>query len=81
MAFLLTGVQHKADGDTIMSVHKYETTDAWKEKYHREMDYAISNVNFIGLGIIVLDYATLETVFTDVWVRGEEEPEPDETGD
>lgn len=81
MGFLLTGVQHKADGDTIMSIHKYETTDAWKEKYHREMDYAISNANFIGLGIIVLDYATLETVFSDIWVRGEEEPEPDGTGD
>lgn len=83
MAFLLTGVQHKVDGDTIMSVHKYETTDAWKEKYHREMDYAISNANFIGLAIKVLDYATLEDVFVDVWVRGEPEPEPepDGTGD
>lgn len=74
MAYLLTGVQHTTEGDSIMSVHRYETTDGWKEKYHREMDYAISNPTFLGLGIKVFEESTLEDVFTDVWVRGESEP-------
>lgn len=80
MAFLLTGVQHQTTGDTVMSVHQYETTDEWKEKYHREMDYAISNPTFLGLGIKVFDMATLEDVFIDVWVRENSTP-PDGTGD
>lgn len=54
MAYLLTGVQHTTDGDIIMPVHRYDNNDAWKEKYHREMDYAISNPKFLGLGIKVL---------------------------
>ena len=69
MAYLLTGVQHTTDGDVIMPVHRYDNNDAWKEKYHREMDYAISNPKFLGLGIKVFEEATLQDVFTDVWSR------------
>jgi len=69
MAYLLTGVQHTKDGDAIMPVHRYETADAWKEKYHREAQYAINNADFNGLGIKVFDEATLQDVFTDIWVR------------
>lgn len=69
MAYLLTGVQHTTDGDTVMSVHRYENNDDWREKYHREMDYAISNPKFLGLGIKVFEEATLQDVFIDVWTR------------
>ena len=75
MAFLLTGVEHKTTGDNIMSVHKYETTDGWKEKYHRSMDYAISREEYLGMSIKVFDYDTMEDVFMDNWVRGDNEPE------
>lgn len=69
MAYLLTGVQHTTDGDTIMPVHRYENKDDWKEKYHREMDYAISNPKFLGLGIKVFEEGTLQDVFKDIWSR------------
>ena len=69
MAYLLTGVQHLKSGDVIMPVHRYDTTDAWKEKYHREAQYAINNADFIGLGIKVFDETTMQDVFTDVWAR------------
>ena len=69
MAYLLTGVQHLKSGDAIMPVHSYESVDEWKEKYHREMQYAINNGDFLGLGIKVFNDATLQDVFVDIWVR------------
>lgn len=69
MAYLLTGVQHLKSGDAIMSVHSYESVDKWKEKYHREMQYAINNADFLGLGIKVFNDVTLQDVFVDIWVR------------
>lgn len=78
MAYLLTGVQHTKDGDITMPVKGYATKDEYLEKYHREMDYAISNKEFIGLGIKVFDQATLQDVLIDIWTR-ESSPEPEET--
>ena len=69
MAYLLTGVQHLKSGDAIMPVHSYESVDEWKEKYHREMQYAINKGDFLGLGIKVFNDATLQDVFVDIWVR------------
>ena len=69
MAYLLTGVQHMKDGDATMPVKGYATRDEYLEKYHREMDYAISNKDCIGLGIKVFDDTTLQDVLVDIWVR------------
>lgn len=77
MAYLLTGVQHTKDGDITMPVKGYATKDEYLEKYHREMDYAISNKEFIGLGIKVFDQMTLQDVLIDIWTR-EPSPEPEE---
>lgn len=77
MAYLLTGVQHTKNGDITMPIKGYATRDEYLEKYHREMDYAISNKEFIGLGIKVFDQATLQDVLIDIWTR-EPVPEPTE---
>ena len=69
MAYLLTGVQHTKDGDITMPIKGYATRDEYLEKYHREMDYAISNKEFIGLGIKVFDQTTLQDVLIDIWTR------------
>ena len=77
MAYLLTGVQHLKTGDVVMPVHSYESNDDWKEKYHREMQYAINNADFLGLGIKVFDQVTLQDVFVDIWVRENSDVIPD----
>lgn len=69
--YILNIVQHTKSGDVVAPALTYNSVDAWKAKYHHEMDYAISNDDFIGLSILVSD-GSLNTIFRDNWVR---EPE------
>lgn len=69
MAYLLTGVQHLKTGDVVMPVNSYNTEDEWKEKWHREMQYAMTNADFLGLGIKVFSDTTLQDILVDNWVK------------
>ena len=69
MAYLLTGVQHLKTGDVVMPVSSYNTEDEWKEKWHREMQYAMTNADFLGLGIKVFNDATLQDIMVDNWIK------------
>lgn len=69
MAYLLTGVQHLKTGDVVMPVNSYNTEDEWKEKWHREMQYAMTNADFLGLGIKVFNDTTLQDILVDNWVK------------
>lgn len=66
--FYFTGVQHTKSGDVAIPVLGYETVTAYKQKYHHEMDYAMSNDDFLGLTILVFDN-TGAIVLSDNWVR------------
>lgn len=70
--YILNMVQHTKSGDVVAPALTYNSTDAWKTKYHHEMDYAMSNEDFIGLSILVTD-GSLNTIFRDNWVK---EPKP-----
>ena len=70
-----TGVQHTKSGDVTIPVLGYDTRDGYKQKYHHEMDYAMSNDDFLGLSILVFDNNG-NTVFQDNWVR-ETQPTPE----
>lgn len=73
MNYIMFMVQHtKSQGDVIANPSPYATNDEWKGAYHHEMDYAISNEDFIGLSTLVTDLS-LNKVFEDNWVR---EPAP-----
>ena len=50
--FYLTGIQHTKSGDIAIPVLGYETVDGYLAKYHHEMDYAMSNADFLGLTIL-----------------------------
>ena len=67
--YYFTGVQHTKDGDVAIPVLGYETVDGYRQKYHHEMDYAMSNENFLGLSIIVFD-GNGSVVLSDNWVKG-----------
>lgn len=69
MAYLLTGVQHLKNGDVVMPVNSYNSEDEWKEKWHREMQYAMTNADFLGLGIKVFNDDTLQDIMVDNWVK------------
>lgn len=69
MAYLLTGVQHLKTGDVIMPILSCSTEDEWKEKWHKEMQYAMTNDDFLGLGIKVFNDATLQDIMVDNWVK------------
>lgn len=69
MAYLLTGVQHLKTGDVVMAINSYNTEDEWKEKWHREMQYAMTNADFLGLGIKVFNDATLQDIMVDNWIK------------
>ena len=66
--YILNMVQHTKSGDVVAPALTYDSVDAWKAKYHHEMDYAISNKDFLGLSILVTD-GSLNTVFHENWVR------------
>lgn len=66
--YILNMVQHTKSGDVVAPALAYNSVDAWKAKYHHEMDYAISNEDFIGLSILVTD-GSLNTVFHENWIR------------
>ena len=70
--YILNMVQHTKSGDVVAPALTYDSADDWKAKYHHEMDYAISNEDFIGLSILVTD-SSLNTIFHENWVR---EPKP-----
>ena len=70
-----TGVQHTKNGDVTIPVLGYDTRDGYLQKYHHEMDYAMSNDDFLGLSILVFDNNG-NTVFQDSWVR-EIQPKPE----
>ena len=77
MSYILTGVQHTKTGDVVMPSTEHASKNAYMQVYHHEMDYAMSNDDFIGLGIKVFDKGTLAEVLNDNWVRAEgEEPVP-----
>ena len=76
MSFILTGVQHTKTGDVVIPSFEYETVDDYKAKYHHEMDYAMNNENFTGLGIKVFDKDGLFDVLCDNWTRIVPDPEP-----
>ena len=67
--YYFTGVQHTKDGDVAIPVLGFETVDGYKQKYHHEMDYAMSNEDFLGLSIIVFD-GSGSVVLSDNWVKG-----------
>lgn len=69
MSYVLTGIQHTKTGDVIIPAAEYQTEDAYKQVYHHEMDYAMSNPDFLGLGIKVFDKGTLVDELVDNWVR------------
>lgn len=69
MAYLLTGIQHLKTGDVVMPINSYNTEDEWKEKWHKEMQYAMTNDDFLGLGIKVFNDATLQDVLVDNWIK------------
>ena len=73
--FRFTGVQHTKNGDITISVIECDTKDEYKQKYHHEMDYAMSNKDFLGLSIVVFDNKG-NSVFHDDWVR-ESKPTPE----
>lgn len=75
--FRFTGVQHLKDGDITIPVVEYPTRDGYKQRYHHEMDYAMSNNDFLGLSILVFG-DNGKSIFDDDWVR-ETQPEPEET--
>ena len=66
--YYFTGIQHTKTGDVAIPVLGYETPDAYKQKYHHEMDYAMSNEDFLGLTILVFDN-TGAIVLSDNWVK------------
>lgn len=66
--YYFTGIQHTKTGDVAIPVLGYETVDAYKQKYHHEMDYAMSNADFLGLTILVFDN-TGSIVLSDNWVK------------
>ena len=66
--YILLMVQHTKSGDVIAPALGFDTTDAWKAKYHQEMAYAMANDDFLGLSVLVTD-GSLHTVFADNWVR------------
>ncbi len=73
MSYILTGVQHTKSGDVVIPSAEYESKNAYRQVYHHEMDYAMSNNDFIGLGIKVYEKASLREVLNDNWVRAEGE--------
>lgn len=75
--FYLTGIQHTKSGDIAIPVLGYETVDGYLAKYHHEMDYAMSNADFLGLTILVFDN-TGSIVLHDNWVREITPAEPEE---
>ena len=66
--FYFTGIQHTKSGDIAIPVLSYDTVDGYKQKYHHEMDYAMSNIDFLGLTVLVFD-STGAIVLSDNWVR------------
>lgn len=66
--YILNMVQHTKSGDVVAPALTYNSTDAWKAKYHNEMAYALANENFIGLSILVTD-GSLNRVFSENWIR------------
>lgn len=79
--FYLTGVQHTKDGDFAIPTLSYEGKDGYLQKYHHEMDYAMSVDSFLGLAIIVFD-GSGHIVLNDNWVKEipyipEPEPQPE----
>lgn len=66
--YYFTGIQHTKSGDIAIPVLGYNTVDGYKQKYHHEMDHAMSNDDFLGLTILVFDN-TGSIVLSDNWVR------------
>lgn len=75
--FYLTGIQHTKTGDIAFPTETHENKDSYIQKWHHEMDYAMSNEDFLGLTIIVFDNAG-KIVLNDNWGRTIE-TEPEET--
>ena len=73
MSYILTGVQHTTSGDVVIEATEYASKNEYEQRYHHEMDYAMSNNNFIGLGIKVFTKDTLNDVLKDTWVRADGE--------
>ena len=66
--FIFNAVQHLKSGDVVATALTYNSTDAWKAKYHEEMSYALTNQDFIGLSILVTD-GSLNSVYKENWIR------------
>lgn len=73
--FRFTGIQHLKSGDVTIPVVEYNTRDEYKQAYHHEMDYAMTNKDFIGLSILVFG-DTSAPVLQEDWVR-ESVPTPE----
>ncbi len=70
--FYLTGIQHSKEGDAIIPTVTYSTEDEYLQKWHHEMDYAMSNEKLNGLTMIVFDESG-RVVLNENWVRTVEE--------
>lgn len=66
--FYLTGIQHTKTGDVVIPTLGYEHEDEYLQKWHHEMDYAMSNDEFLGLNIIVFNESG-QIVLNDKWVK------------
>lgn len=77
MSYVFTGVQHLKSGDVVIPALGFETKDAYLQKYHHEMDYAMNNEDFLGLGIKVYDTVSVQDVLIDNWVREASDVEDD----
>lgn len=74
--YYLTGVQHTKSGDVAIPVLGFEKEDGYLQKYHHEMDYAMSVDSFLGLYIIVFD-GSGNIVLKDNWIKAiEPAPQP-----
>lgn len=65
-----TGIQHTKSGDIVIPTLGYENYDDCKQKCSHEMDYAISNKDFLGLTILVFDgNGNKNDDLSDNWIR------------
>lgn len=68
MTYNFTGVQHLKTGDITIPINAYEEKNECLAKYHHEMEYALTNDNFLGLTIIIFNNRG-EIIMHENWIR------------
>ena len=68
MSYNFTGVQHLKTGDVTILINAYEEKNECLAKYHHEMEYALTNDNFLGLTIIIFNNRG-EIIMHENWIR------------